>query len=157
MISGKDYADLLMEIDDISTYPQVEDQVKIAYIQRVIKDFKNKHAKINPPTIKEIVASKFLLPSDSLNILTRSDRIKEARQVAMWFYHRYSKLSLGRIGEEFSNGQHTYAHCTVLHAIKRINGLIETDKQLRKDMQEITEEVEIYYEKSVKKRSIGVH
>ena len=57
----------------------------------------------------------------------------QIRQIAMYLSQKYTDTSLSRIGTMIGKRN----HATVLHATKIISGLLENDKQLQKDMQEI--------------------
>lgn len=54
------------------------------------------------------------------------------RQLAMWLMRRYTSLSLDKIGEYFSRD-----HATVLHAKKQIDDLRETDKGIKKQLNDL--------------------
>jgi chromosomal replication initiation ATPase DnaA len=152
MISIRDYAELLTEVDGISENNLMDSYIKVNHIQRVIRNFRKKHVALVIPTIKEIVANAYGLTPESLDIETRAKIIKDARYMAMWFYHHYTKKTLNSIAIEFSDGQHRYSHCTVLHAIGKIDDLCEFDKSLRKERDEITKDIEIYYKKVERKK-----
>jgi chromosomal replication initiator protein len=59
--------------------------------------------------------------------------VVQIRQIAMYLSQKYTDTSLSRIGTMIGKRN----HATVLHATKIISGLLENDKQLQKDMQEI--------------------
>ena len=83
--------------------------------------------------IKEIVAKYYDLPTDILNDNTRKREIVQARQIAMFFAKKYTKFSLSTIGNKIGKRDHS----TVLHACKVVEGLIETDKKFKKDVEDI--------------------
>lgn len=155
MISVKEYETLLTEIDEISKSSN-DSYKKIEHIQKVINKFRKKHVALVLPSIKEIVANAYGLTGDSLNIVTRASVIKNARQMSMWFYYHYSNKTLSAIGLEFYDGQHAYPHCTVLHSIGKIDELCEFEKILRKEREEITKDVEVYYKKVARKKEEGI-
>ncbi len=83
--------------------------------------------------IKEIVAKYYDLPTDVLNNNTRKREIVQARQISMYFAKKYTKHSLSAIGSKIGKRDHS----TVLHACKVVEGLMETDKKFRKDIEDI--------------------
>ena len=58
---------------------------------------------------------------------TRKRNVVQARQLSMYFAKRYTKASLVVIGEKCGKKD----HATVIHALKTIDNLLETDKQFR--------------------------
>lgn len=58
---------------------------------------------------------------------TRKRNVVQARQLSMYFAKRYTKASLVVIGEKCGKKD----HATVIHALKTIDNLLDTDKQFR--------------------------
>ena len=58
---------------------------------------------------------------------TRKRNVVQARQLSMYFAKKYTKASLVVIGEKCGKND----HATVIHALKTIDNLLETDKQFR--------------------------
>ena len=58
---------------------------------------------------------------------TRKRNVVQARQLSMYFAKKYTKASLVVIGEKCGKKD----HATVIHALKTIDNLLETDKQFR--------------------------
>jgi len=81
---------------------------------------------INFSQIQSIVCKGEKLFSSSLQTKSRKREIVFARQLVMFFLKQYTKESLGKIGEYY--GQ---SHCNTLHAIKAINNLYDSDKNIR--------------------------
>ena len=79
--------------------------------------------KITPRRIKEAVASNYDLPAETLRGKTRISRVVRARQVAMYLCREMTDLSLVLIGKQFGGRDHS----TVLHSIRKIEGLIADD------------------------------
>lgn len=59
-----------------------------------------------------------------------------ARQLYMYFMKKHTTLSLDLIGESFEINK-SFNHATILHGIKTINNLIETDKILAYNINKI--------------------
>jgi len=55
----------------------------------------------------------------------------------MYFSKRMTKASLASIGSQIGNRD----HATVLHACKTVDNMLETDKQFRKFVEEITKKL----------------
>lgn len=79
---------------------------------------------------------------ESIKSNIRVRHIVEARQVLQYFLRKYTRLSLYEIGR-ITNKNHT----TVLHSIKTVNNLKETDKLYREKFNEVKERIEESYEK----------
>jgi len=150
MISTMAYEKLLVKIENINSDPKKDDGLKVYEIQIIIEKFHKDHIENINPTIKQIVADAYHLSSNSLGNTTRATTIKNARQVAMWFYYHYTTLNLKAIGIEFSDGKHNFSHCTVLYTIHKIDELLTVDKILMKEVASITETVEKYYQRAYK-------
>lgn len=61
---------------------------------------------------------------DDIISKTRKREVVQARQMYHHFMRKYTKLSLTRIGD-MTGGRE---HATVLHSLKTVNNLVETDK-----------------------------
>jgi chromosomal replication initiation ATPase DnaA len=151
MISIKEYGELLTKIEEFTNSSE-DSHLKVQHIQKLIKTFRKQHTVLVIPSIKEIVANAYALTPDSLNMLIRTDAIKSARQMAMWFYYHYTKWPLKIIGAEFDNGNHKYSHCTVLYAVGKVDTLCSVEKALLKERLTITNDIEVYYQKVERKK-----
>lgn len=87
-----------------------------------------------PQIIEKVISKYYHIPIKTLQSKTLKRKDVQARQTEMYFARKYTKLSLAKIGQRFGLKDHG----TVLHAIKTINNLIDTDKNVRKDINEIT-------------------
>jgi len=70
---------------------------------------------------------------------TRRNEILFARQVAMYLIKKNTKLSLNSIGQKCGNKD----HATVINAIKRVQGYIDVDKQLKKQVSDIQQIIKL--------------
>jgi chromosomal replication initiator protein len=95
--------------------------------QMIDKFVKSTAREVSIDYIQKIVCDYFNLPVEAINSKTRKREIVQARQLAMFFSKKHTKNSLATIGVHCGNKD----HATVLHAIKTINNLMETDKQFR--------------------------
>ncbi len=101
--------------------------ITVEIAQKVLKNI-TKERKPNY-TIEEIiviVAGYFKLQAKVLKMKTRKREVVTARQLAMYFAKKYTKKSLSEIGAAFNKD-----HSTVVHAIKTVKNLYETDKEFR--------------------------
>jgi chromosomal replication initiator protein len=96
------------------------------------KDYKISNQKI----IKE-VSKYFSIPLNTLISSKRSQYIAHARQIAMYLCRDLTSDSLPTIGKAFGNRDHT----TVMYAVTKINELISRDRDVYRQVQEITNKV----------------
>ena len=82
---------------------------------------------------KNIVASHFNLNIQEMLSVRRSRSLARPRQIAMYFAKQHTTNSLPEIGRKFSNRDHT----TVIHAVKKIEELIQKDNEIKQSVNEI--------------------
>ncbi len=83
---------------------------------------------VDPGKIIELVAREWQTTVDALIGRDRSQKIAQPRQVAMYLLRKETDASLPQIGEVLGGRDHT----TVMYAIQKIAGDIETKTDLRK-------------------------
>jgi chromosomal replication initiator protein len=110
----------------------------------IIKKFIKLHTdkRLGLTDIVQIVSIEAGISVETMKLKTRKREIVEARQIAMWMLNHYTKLSLESIGGYFESEGHKFDHATVLHAIKTVNNLRQTDKELRDKFEKIKSAVE---------------
>jgi chromosomal replication initiator protein len=91
---------------------------------------------IPPPVILEETASYFGLGPGDLVSKSRSRPLTTARHVAMYLLRELTGLSLIKIGEHFERD-----HTTVLHGIKKIEGLMPARGSTYRQVQELTKKI----------------
>jgi len=102
--------------------------------KKILKDFINSNNKsINVESIQNLVASHFNLNIKEMLSARRSRSLARPRQIAMYLAKQHTTNSLPDIGRKFSNRDHT----TVIHAVKKIDELIEKDNGIRQSVIEI--------------------
>ena len=102
--------------------------------KKILKNFINSNTKsINVEHIQNLVASYFNLNIQELLSPRRSRSLARPRQIAMYLAKQHTTNSLPDIGRKFSNRDHT----TVIHAVKKIDELIEKDNGIRQSVIEI--------------------
>jgi chromosomal replication initiator protein len=105
-------------------------------IDKLVK--KTQH-EISVESIQKAVCDYFGIEVNALHSKTRKREIVQARQIAMYFSKSMTNSSLSTIGAKIGNKD----HATVLHACKTINNLIETDKELQKQIRDIETQIKL--------------
>ena len=103
-------------------------------VDKIVKNIKKE---ITVDFIQEIVSEYFQISIEELQSKTRKRHVVQARQLAMFFAKKYTKLSLANIGKYIGKRD----HATVLHACKTVDNLNETDKQFRKFFSDLTTKI----------------
>lgn len=99
----------------------------------VDKFVSNAKKEVTLDSIQQTVCNYFGMPIDQLGSKTRKREIVQARQIAMYFAKLKTKASLATIGALIGGKD----HATVLHAVKTVKNLQETDKNFRDYIVEI--------------------
>ncbi len=94
-------------------------------------------ADLTVPKIVKITADYFSISVDAIHSKSRKREIVQARQIAMYFAKKYTKLSLAAIGAEIGKKD----HATVLYAAKTVSNLAETDKTFKTYLSEIDKRI----------------
>ncbi|MDD4848752.1 MAG: helix-turn-helix domain-containing protein, partial [Bacteroidales bacterium] len=101
-------------------------EINIDLARKMIDKFViNTSKEVSIDYIQKVVCDYFNINIDLLNSTKRQRPIVQARQLVMYFAKEYTKSSLANIGNYC--GQRD--HATVLHALRTVNNLRETDKQ----------------------------
>ncbi len=103
------------------------------------KFVKNTTKEISIDYIQKVVSDYFDIPVDIINSKTRKREIVQARQIAMYFSKKYTNSSLAAIGVHCGNKD----HATVLHAVRVVNNLLDTDKQYRVYVGDIEKKIKV--------------
>jgi chromosomal replication initiator protein len=105
-----------------------------AMAQTVLRDMLDRgEPTITVERIQELVSAHFKVPLHLLISTKRSKEVAMARQVAMYLSRELTKNSLPDIGRQFGGKDHT----TVLHGYKQIKRLVESDGQLRAEIEQL--------------------
>lgn len=89
---------------------------------------------ITPTMILEETAGYFSVSTDDIRGASRSRSLTRARQIAMYLCRELTDLSLPKIGKEFGGRDHT----TVMHAERKIKGLLSEDRRVYDEVSELT-------------------
>ena len=84
--------------------------------------------------ITKVVCKYFNIDEQSFNSSKRTREVAQARQIAMYLAKQHTKLPLAAIGSAIGGRN----HATVLHSCKNVLNLIETDKVIKSQIDEIS-------------------
>jgi chromosomal replication initiator protein len=90
-------------------------------------------------TIIKEVSKYFSIPINDILSAKRNKFISHARQLAMYLSRELTSSSLPRIGKSIGNRDHS----TVIYAVSKISDLINTDKSVYVQIQEITNKIKM--------------
>ena len=97
-------------------------------VEVALADLLPQRSDVQPQKIIELVAKEWQTSVEALLGRDRSQKIAQPRQVAMYLLRKETDASLPQIGEVLGGRDHT----TVMYAIEKIAGEIETKTDLRK-------------------------
>lgn len=97
-------------------------------VEVALADLLPQHSDVVPAKVIELVAKEWQVTVDALIGRDRSKKIVQPRQVAMYLLRKETDSSLPQIGDALGGRDHT----TVMYAINKISGEIETKTDLRK-------------------------
>jgi chromosomal replication initiator protein len=83
--------------------------------------------------ILKVVCDYYAVPHPDIQSRSQKGHIVKARQIAMYFSRRLTRLSLEQVGKEIGNRDYS----TVIHAFKTINNRIETERYIKIQVDEI--------------------
>ena len=83
------------------------------------------------------VGQYYEIPRSELTGSSRRQPLARQRQIAMYVCREHTGLSLPRIGQAFGGRDHT----TVMHAVDKIKGLLQTDKDVYDQVTDITQQL----------------
>jgi len=107
--------------------------------EMVDKYVKSTAKEISVEYIQKIIAEHYNVPVEKINANKRDREVVLPRQISMYFAKRYTKLSLANIGLHCGDRD----HATVLHACRTISNLYETDKKIKRDIDDIDKKMKI--------------
>ena len=88
--------------------------------------------------IQKIVCEQFKIRLSDLKSKRRSKNIVLPRQIAMYLARKFTKSSLPELGESFGGKDHT----SVLHSIRKVEKMLESDEEIRKIVKNLEETIE---------------
>ena len=105
-------------------------------LHRIVK---NIDVEVNIDYIQKFVSNYFDASIEDMKGKTRKREIVVPRQVSMYLTKEYTNMSLKAIGYHFGNRDHS----TVIHAIKTVNDMMDTDQKFNSMMQDILKKVKM--------------
>jgi chromosomal replication initiator protein len=122
----------------VNAYASINRQpADVALAERALEDLiPQSGQEILPATILEETASYFGLGPGDLVSKSRSRPLTTARHVGMYLLRELTGLSLIKIGDHFDRD-----HTTVLHGIKKIEGLMPARGSTYRQVQELTKKI----------------
>jgi len=111
-------------------------EISLATAQQVLKNFIDSQArKITIDAIQKAVAEQFGLRANEIKAKSNSRAIVFPRQIAMYMAKHMTEASLPEIGRQFGGKHHT----TVMHSIDKIEEQRQSDKDLNRMLNKLTE------------------
>ena len=107
--------------------------------EMIDKYVKSTAKEISIEYIQKMVGEYFNLSIEKINANKRDREVVQPRQICMFFAKKYTKHPLATIGEHCGGRD----HATVLHAIRTISNLYETDKKMKIYIDEIDKKMKI--------------
>ena len=100
------------------------------------QDILRHQIKANPPSssienVQKLVASYYQIKIADMKSSRRMKHLAFPRQIAMYLCKKHIRSSYPEIGNKFGGKDHT----TVIHAVRKIEGLIRKDPRLRDDIE----------------------
>ncbi len=81
----------------------------------------------------------FSVPEDQVRGPRRTTEVTRPRQISMYLTRSLTRHSLGEIGQHFGKRDHT----TVMHAVDKISGLLDSDPSIREAVTKIRERLAV--------------
>jgi len=114
----------LLGYADLKHSEQQSTEITLPFAKEALKPYINIEKKvITIDTIQEFVSEKFDIKIEELKSKNNSPKVALPRQVAMYLTKKLTRYPLVEIGNSFGGKHHT----TVLHSIKKIEKLLQTD------------------------------
>ena len=116
-----------------------KEPVTVSMAEMLLKDFASdpQDTEVTPSLIMSQTATYFGVSIDQLSSSDRSHVVVEARQIAMYLCRELTDLSLPKIGAAFGGRDHT----TVMHANKKIVGLMAEKRETFNYVTELTNRI----------------
>ncbi|MCP4521207.1 MAG: chromosomal replication initiator protein DnaA [Cytophagales bacterium] len=96
-------------------------------------------AEMDIDTIQKVVSEYFKVSIEDLKGKTRKRHIVVPRQTAMYIAKEFIQMPLKVIGSHFGGRDHS----TVIHAVRAVNILLDTDTKFFKDMEELKKQLNV--------------
>lgn len=117
----------------------MNEKADLVFAKRILKDIMTGEVNITPEKIRSVVANHYKIKVSDLDSQTRRISIAYPRQIAMYLCRTMTDLSLPKIGKLFGDKHYS----TVKHAIDKIEGEIKSDAELKEELEDLKEKIEI--------------
>ena len=111
-------------------------EVNMKLVNQLMPRFVNVEKTNKETTVEEIrkkVCEYYDISEDVVNSKSRTQKVSYIRQVAIYLSNRHTNCSTVQIGRTFGGRN----HATILHSLKTMNNLIETDEKIRHEVEEV--------------------
>ncbi len=109
-------------------------EIDLELARQVLKNFVTEiNKEITPEVIQRTVAEYYNLDVEKLASATRRRHVVLARQISMFLVKQFTDQSLKGIGRLFGGRD----HATVIYSIKTVKDLMETNEDIRKDLEDL--------------------
>ena len=112
-------------------------KINIENSTNLLSDLISAHENISIDSIQKKVSSYYNLSLSDMSSSRRSINIARPRQIAMFLCKGFTSYSYPEIGNAFGGKDHT----TVIHAVKKIETMLEIDQKLKKQIFELKETI----------------
>ena len=121
-----------------ANYELTGKKINIENSTNLLSDLISAHEKtISIESIQKKVSSYYNLLLSDMSSSRRSINIARPRQIAMFLCKELTSYSYPEIGRAFGGKDHT----TVIHAVKKIEAMLENDSKLKKQFFELKETI----------------
>ena len=123
----------------LTAYRELEDDsITIESVKRTIKDIVRIGVYVpSPDVIIEETARYYSITAEDVKGQKRSKNIAMARHMAIYLVRTLTNLSLNDVGAHFEDRNHS----TVLSSVKKIEDLIQADKDIAATIRDITSNI----------------
>lgn len=112
-----------------------EEQVNMELAEKVVSKVVNiVPDELSPEKIRSVVCKFYSISEDSILSKTRVREVANARHITMYLSKQFTKRSLSEIGRVVGGRN----HATVLHSCSVVGDLMETDKEFKCQVEEIS-------------------
>lgn len=112
-------------------------EIDMELVERVTKDIIRDEREYTPETIIEITAGYYAISVEDVLGKSRAKNTALARQISMYLMRKLTSMSLVEIGANCGNKDHS----TVIHAIKKIEGLASSSPEFADILRDITSNI----------------
>jgi chromosomal replication initiator protein len=115
-------------------------EMTVALAQEVLGELWGEEEKvITIDQIQKKVSDLFGVTVTELKAKTRTKAVALPRQIAMYLARQLTHASLAEVGRAFGGKDHT----TVLHAVDKIQGLLQEDQKLRRSIDGLIQAIKL--------------